>query len=93
MKKTIGKFPKHWPYASPEQQFEGFKSMVNSSDMDVWEFERRMRVLVRAKMMSKSRMHKLIKWFRRIKGISYSEYNTKREQVKIFNRIPRGLWW
>lgn len=89
----IGKTPDHWPYAPPEQQYEGFKSMVDNSDMTIWEFERRMRVLVRARFMSKSRMYKLIKWFRQIKGISYSEYNSRREKVKLYSRPPRGLWW
>jgi len=89
----IGKAPAHWPYAPPDQQFEGFKSMVEHSDMNIWEFENRMRTLVRAGVMSKARMYKLIKWFRHIKNISYSEYNSKRTKIKLVTRIPRGLWW
>jgi len=89
----IGKTPDHWPYAPPEQQYEGFKSMVDSTSMTIWEFEESMRVLVRAKYMSKSHMHKLIKWFRKIRGISYQEYLSQRNKTKIVNHIPRGLWW
>ena len=93
MKKTVGKFPSYWPFVSPEQQFEGFKITIENSDITVWEFERRMMVLVRAKFMSKSHMRKLITWFRHIKGISYKEYLAKRNRAKVFDNPHRGLWW
>ena len=88
----IEKAPSHWPYVHPDQQFEGFKSMVDSSNITVWEFENRMRSLVKVKFMTKARMNKLITWFRKIRGISYEEYNAKRDTGKPHNQPPRGLW-
>lgn len=93
MSNKIGNLPDHWPYVPPEQQYEGFRATIESTDITVWEFERRMRTLVRAKLMSKARMYKLIKWFRKIKGISYKEYLSKRDKNPITNQHPQGLWW
>lgn len=83
----IGRLPPHWPYVSRSQQFEGFKSAINNTNVSPFELHRRLMIIVRSGFMSKSRMHMLIKWFRQIKSISYSQYIRDLEDGRIRNRL------
>ena len=71
------KRPKHSPYPSPKKQYETFKLMVEKTTMSIWQFERSMKVLVSARFISKSQMHKWVKWFRQIKNIPYEVYKNR----------------
>jgi hypothetical protein len=83
----INKLPSHWPHVSREQQFEGFKSAINNVNISPFELHRRLMIIVRSGIMNKSRMYTMMKWFRQIKGISYSQYIRDFEAGRERNRL------
>lgn len=69
------KKPKHWPYASPEQQKEGLAAISKYITMD--DLAHACNTLLEAGKMKRARKKTLLKRLRRIKGIFYEEW--KRE--------------